>query len=479
VQPRKPTRTIFWYLLAIVVSWLALAVVGALQPWVGFLPILLIPAVMISERYWGLGPAIAATVLCTGGALLLMRQQNSVPEEVHSLSNLIVFPIVAAIVLTVMEGRRKQQRLGQERLIELSTLLESMPEAVFIFNPSGNIVDVNSAAVAFSGIKREDLLKHSAAQLARHLGAESGERPVDVSNLAVTRALRGIPVHNEPRLFTVPPNNAQMEAVISASPMRVDGSIIGALVVIRDVTEIVHLQRRIADTERHSAIGQMAAGIAHDFNNVLDTISQATAVLELRGADKSPDERKVVFGMINNAVHRGTEIIGRVREYIRGGTGQQTSVDVRRTVEEALELTRPMWRNADNKVEVVRELAPVPMVLANAADLRRVFANLIINAIQAMPTGGTLTVKCEESNGQVIASVRDTGVGIPLEMQKKIFMPYFTTKATGTGLGLSVAQKIIVSQRGNLTFTSEPGQGTTFRVELPPVVEPVREAQIA
>jgi len=479
VQPHKPTRTIFWYLLAAVVSWLALAVVGALQPWVGFLPILLIPAVMISERYWGLGPAILATVFCSCGALLLMRQQNSVPEEVHSLSNLIVFPVVAAILLTVMEGRRKQQRLGQERLIELSTLLESMPEAVFIFSPGGNIVDVNSAAVAFSGIKREDLLKYSAANLARHLDAQSDDRPVDVSGLAVTRALRGIPVHREQRIFTVPPNNSQLQAVISASPMRVDGSIIGALVVIRDVTEIVHLQRRIADTERHSAIGQMAAGIAHDFNNVLDTISQATAVLELRG-DKSPDERKVVFGMINNAVRRGTEIIDRVREYIRGGTGQQTNVDVRRTIEEALELTRPMWRNPDKKVEVVRELAPVSMVLANAADLRRVFANLIINAIQAMPTGGTLTVKCEENNGQVVASVRDTGVGIPVETQKNIFMPYFTTKPTGTGLGLSVAQKIIVSQRGNLTFTSEPGQGTTFRVELPAVlVEPVREAQIA
>ena len=478
MQPRKPTRTVFWYLLAMVVSWLALAVVGALQPWVGFLPILLIPAVMIAERYWGLGPAIVATVLCSCGALLLMRQQNSVPEEVHSLSNLIVFPVVAAILLTVMEGRRKQQRLGQERLIELSTLLESMPEAVFIFNPSGNIVDVNSAAVAFSGIKREDLMTYSVAQLARLLAAETGEQPVEVSGLAVTRALRGVPVHNEPRLFTIPPHNTQLEAVISASPMRVEGSIIGALVVIRDVTEIVHLQRRIADTERHSAIGQMAAGIAHDFNNVLDTISQATAVLELRG-DKSPDERKVVFGMINNAVHRGTEIINRVREYIRGGTGQQTNVDVRRTIEEALELTRPMWRNVDKKVEVVRELAPVPMVLANAADLRRVFANLIINALQAMPTGGTVTVKCEESNGQIVASVRDTGVGIPPETQKNIFMPYFTTKATGTGLGLSIAQKIIVSQRGNLTFTSEPGQGTTFRVELPAVVETVREAQIA
>ncbi len=477
MQPaKKPTRALFVYLLALLVSWLALAVVGALQPFVGFLPILLLPAVMLAETYGGLGPGIVATVLCTGFALLLMRQQSSVPEEVHSLTNLVVFPIVSAILLAVMESRRKQQRLGAERLVELSTLLESMPEAVFIFDPMGNLVDVNSPAVAFSGLKRQDLLQYSLARLARHVGAQTEDRPVEFPDLAVTRALQGIPVHNERRIFS-PPNSPRMEAMVSASPMRSpDGEIIGALVVVRDVTEITQLQQRISDTERHLAIGQMAAGIAHDFNNVLDTISQAVAVLQVRGQSNSED--KVILGMINNAVNRGTEIIARVREYIRGGTGQQSAVDVRRLLEEALELTRPMWRKVAN-LNVVKDLQPVAPVLANAADLRRVFANLIINAIQSMPNGGELTVHCEENGGNVVAWVRDTGVGIAPEQQKNIFMPYYTTKPTGTGLGLSGAQKIIVSQRGTISFNSEAGKGSTFRVELPAMTEQVPQAKIA
>jgi PAS domain S-box-containing protein len=477
VQPaKKPTRALFIYLLAVLVSWLALAVVGALQPFVGFLPILLLPAVMIAETYGGLGPGIVATVLCTVFALLLMRQQSFVPEEVHSLTNLVVFPVVAAILLYVMESRRKQQRLGAERLVELSTLLESMPEAVFIFDPEGSLVDVNSAAVAFSGLRRSDLLQYSLTRLARHVGAQTDERPVEFPDLAVTRALQGIPVHNERRIFS-PPNSPRMEAMVSASPMRgPDSGIIGALVVVRDVTEITQLQQRISDTERHLAIGQMAAGIAHDFNNVLDTISQAVAVLQVRGQSNSED--KVILGMINNAVNRGTEIIARVREYIRGGTGQQSAVDVRRLLEEALELTRPMWRKM-TKLKVVQELQPVAPVLANAADLRRVFANLIINAIQAMPDGGELTVHCEESGGNVVAWVRDTGVGITPEQQKNIFMPYYTTKPTGTGLGLSGAQKIVISQRGTISFSSEPGKGSTFRVELPAVPDQVPQAKIA
>jgi len=459
------------YLAAVVVSWLGLAVVGAIQPYVGFLPILLLPAVFITEFYFGRGAATLCIVLCTGGAILLMRGPGSVPEEVHNLSNWAVFPAVAASLLYVMESRRKQQRLGQERLIELSTLLESMPEAVFIFDPAGRLIEVNSAAAAFSGLRREDLLNFPAARLARHLAAQSDEgEPVDFAGLAVTRALRGEAVLNERRIFLPPPEHNRIEAVISGSPMRgPDGEIIGALVVIRDVTELTQLQQRVADTARHLAVGQMAAGIAHDFNNVLDTISQATGVLEIR-SDQSPEERKLVLQMIYNAVRRGSEIILRLREYIRGGTGEQVPVDVRKLLEEALELTRPLWRNL-RSINVVRELSPVAPVLANAADLRRVFTNLIINAIQAMPEGGTLTIHCEENSGTVAAWVRDTGRGIAPEEQKKIFLPYYTTKPTGTGLGLSGAQKIVLSQHGNISFTSEPGQGSTFRVELPSMAE--------
>jgi PAS domain S-box-containing protein len=477
VQFEKPRRKLVLYVAAVAVSWIVLALVGTIQPFVGFLPILLLPAVFATEAYFGLGPAIICTIVCTGGAIMMMRVQGSVPEEVHNLTNWAVFPLVAASLLYVMESRRKQQRLGQERLIELSTLLESMPEAVFIFDPGGRLVEVNSAAAAFSGMRRGDLLNYSVQRLAQHLAAQSDDgHPIDFASLAVTRALRGESVLSERRIFLPPPEHNRVEAIISASAMHGSaGEVIGALVVIRDVTELTLLQQRIADTERHLAVGQMAAGIAHDFNNVLDTISQAAAVLELRndrGSDQTPQDRKLVVNMIYNAVRRGTEIISRLREYIRGGTGQQAPVDVRQLLEEALELTRPLWHHKNEKqITVVRELNPVAPVLANAADLRRVFANLIINAIQAMPDGGTLTVHCEESGGTVATWVRDTGIGITPEGQKKIFLPYYTTKPTGTGLGLSGAQKIVLSQQGNISFTSEPGKGSTFRVELPAMAE--------
>jgi hypothetical protein len=96
-----------------------------------------------------------------------------------------------------------------------------------------------------------------------------------------------------------------------------------------------------------------------------------------------------------------------------------------------------------------------------------------------MPENGKLTLECEERSGRVFASVRDTGTGIPTEQQKKIFLPYFTTKPTGTGLGLSTAQKILLSQGGNITFSSEAGKGTVFTVELPAATEQEGAAKVA
>ena len=170
--------------------------------------------------------------------------------------------------------------------------------------------------------------------------------------------------------------------------------------------------------------------------------------------------------MIDNSAHRGAEIISRVREYVRGASNETTGVDLRQLLQDALELTRPLWRNA-NGLDVVTEFKPVSPVRANAADLRRVFTNLIVNAIQAMPSGGKLTIACEQHDGTVFASVSDTGVGIPAEQQRKIFDPYYTTKSSGTGLGLSTAQKILVAHGGKITFHSEPGQGSSFSVQLP------------
>ena len=346
-------------------------------------------------------------------------------------------------------------------------MLDSMPEAVFIFDRQGNVIEANHAACGLAGERQ--LRGKSARELGRRLRVLRDDTPEDFPCHTLNRALRSEVVSNEQRIFDRD-HDSRVESLVSASPIRNrDGAITGGVVVVRDVSELHRLQRRLADTDRHLAIGQMAAGIAHDVNNVLTTISQATSLL---GLENGPTERRDLYlKMVQNAVHRGTEILQRVRDYIRGGKGESEPLDLDLVLREALELTRPMLEathgdNGSHKITVHRDLRPA-RVLGNRADLRRAFANLIMNAIQAMPRGGTLTLSCRQLSWCARVSIQDTGMGILPENRQKVFMPYYTTKSRGTGLGLSGAQRIVQSLGGNISLHSEAGQGTEFTVELP------------
>lgn len=462
-------RPLLAYLFAVLVSAVALGVVLGLETVVGYIPLLFLAFIALVEVYSGPGPALVSVAICILGSFLFMNARVIVNEHLHNYAKLGIFPFVALAIIYLMETRRRERQAAREQLLELSTLLDSMPEAVFIFDGNARVVDVNRSAEQISACTRDELRGAHMNFLARHLGVHKHEQPAGGSSLAVSRALRGETVQNEARALSNPADGAALDVLVSANPMRnSDGQIIGALLVVRDITEINQLQRQVSDTERHLAIGQMASGIAHDFNNVLNTIAQATALLQSRPGPSEED--RFYLGMIDNSVRRGAEIIKRVREYIRGGSGETALLDVRQLLQDSLELTRPMWRGI-NSLSVITQFQPVSPVRANAADLRRVFTNLIVNAIQAMPEGGQLVLHCAEHGGKVYVRVQDTGSGISSEQQKKIFLPYFTTKPTGTGLGLSTAQKMLLAQGGNITFQSEPGQGSTFTVEVPAASE--------
>ena len=389
--------------------------------------------------------------------------------------------LVCGVVLgnvVVVERRGRRQPLDPRRQIEIRTVLESMPEAVVIVNTDSQIVDANSVALALSGMNREQLLGMSINDFTSYMGASEQERNVVAfQKPIVTRALAGEVVHEERRAVKHPPTGTPVQLLVSANPIRSEkGEILGALVVARDVTELANLQQRLADIDRHQAIGHVAAGIAHDFNNTLQTISQAVAVLQMT-PDRPPEERKVFLNMIETAVRRGAEVISRIRDYLRSGTNLTREVNVCALLTDAVELTRPMWQSAHG-VEVIKELSPTPLVRGNEADLRRVFTNLIINSLQAMPEGGKLIVGCEEKDRNVHAWVRDTGSGISPELRRQVFNPYFTTKPGGTGLGLSGAQKILLGLGGNISFDSEPGKGTQFDIYLPKAPERQQEAGV-
>jgi signal transduction histidine kinase len=169
----------------------------------------------------------------------------------------------------------------------------------------------------------------------------------------------------------------------------------------------------------------------------------------------------------------GAAIVRRLQQLARGsGTSEVTAFDLNAVVQEVVENTQPVWhdhaRREGRPVDLILELTPLPQITGRAAELREVLTNLLLNAVEAMPQGGQLTLRSWRADQEVCASVSDTGVGMTPEVQSQLFDPFFTTKGMrGTGLGLSVSLALIKGHQGTLTVESEPGRGTTFVIRLP------------
>jgi PAS domain S-box-containing protein len=383
---------------------------------------------------------------------------------------------IAGANVYLVERRGRQEQLSPTRQVEIGTLLESMPDAIVIINADYRIVDLNQAAARILGGTREQFRDRDLSEAGSKLmNEDSGGNVLRFRRNLLNRALGGEQVHEERRVIRDLKTGRDIQLVISANPIcDPSGKPVGALVIARDVTELIQLQSRFSDMERHLAIGQVAASIAHDFNNTLEAISHAVVLLQ-SSPEPVVEERHTLLRLIQSAVEHGTEIIARIRDYARSGTGELSEVNVRELLEDALEWTDHL-RHRRNRVQLARELKQVPMVRANAADLRRVFTNLIINALQAMPEGGKLTVGSESDGERVHVWIKDTGAGVAKEDQRKLFLPYFTTKHGGTGLGLSGAQKIMLALGGDIRFQSEAGKGTQFDLYLPVEGEKLKSA---
>ncbi|TNF23339.1 MAG: PAS domain-containing sensor histidine kinase [Deltaproteobacteria bacterium] len=232
------------------------------------------------------------------------------------------------------------------------------------------------------------------------------------------------------------------------------------------------LLEQVARADRLAAIGQLAAGVAHELNEPLGGIL-GFAELAL-AADVGPTARPDVRRIVDIALHaRG--IIKQLLLFARQSSVERVPVDLRTVVAETLTFLET--RCARQRVELVQDLAPVPTVAGNPGQLKQVLVNLVVNALHAMPDGGTLTVRCRPDGDAVALEVADTGVGMPPEVAAQVFDPFFTTRdiGEGTGLGLSVSHGIIVAHGGTIEVRSEPGRGASFSVRLP--VAPAEEGE--
>jgi two-component system NtrC family sensor kinase len=244
------------------------------------------------------------------------------------------------------------------------------------------------------------------------------------------------------------------------------GNTRGTLIIIDNITDRVRLEDQLIQNEKLTSIGLMAAGVAHEVNTPLAVISSYSQMLR---KEMSPEDwRHKLLEKITKQTFRASEIVNNLLNFSRTNATEFTEVDVHRVIKDTLALVEHQLRTAGIRVE--QELrAEYPLTVGNAGRLQQVFLNLLVNARDAMPEGGELRLVTDTLHSKIEILVQDTGTGISAENIKKIYDPFFTTKAPGkgTGLGLSVSYGIVQEHGGSISVESKPGTGTTFTLELP------------
>ncbi len=343
-------------------------------------------------------------------------------------------------------------------------ILDGLPDGVALVDASGSIRSANAAFARLVGAERGTLLRSRAETV---LGSLSDRSAIEIGD-EVEGQLRSS--DGKPRpvgLRRLPVNDRKQNEI-------------GWLIILRDLREVVELRRQLLVAGRLAAAGQLAAGIAHEVANPLAYVtsnlgllrSHWDRLLDSDGAPVSEAEREVlrregdeIFEETGEGVQRVTAIVNDIRSFTHGEPGT-AEVDLCELVERSLRFARPHLHAG---IEIERNLAPHPRVVANAREIEQVVLNLIVNAIQAIGERGTLRLAIEPVGDRVAVVVEDDGCGIQPDDLERVFDPFFTTKPVGkgTGLGLAISYEITRRHGGTLSVDSQPGRGTRITLALP------------
>jgi PAS domain S-box-containing protein len=350
----------------------------------------------------------------------------------------------------------------EESTVQYKSLVESSPDSILIVQ-DGNVRFVNRAFAETFGIPESEIL-HPDFRLSRIFDPSSAA----LAGGRIAAWERG----ESPGPAEVLGQDAQKRTrhlELRGSRIEYQGRPAAECLLV-DMTEAKRLRERLSETEKLRALGELASGVAHDFNNLLGAILGRSQLLRRQGMEAKVDHDLAV---IEKAAQDGRETVRRIQEFSRTRRDKKFEpVDLNEILRDALEITKTRWKDdaALRKVNIApvfKESGSMP-ILGNASELREVFTNLILNAVDAMPQGGRLEVSCRSENGHVIAAVADTGVGMSEGVRQNIFDPFFTTKgASGMGLGMSVVYGIVTRHGGTIDVETALGKGTTFTLFFP------------
>lgn len=364
------------------------------------------------------------------------------------------------IVRDISELRRAEEEGSKNRAF-LASLADLAPDEIYTLDTEGHFTWMNRRAEVDSGFTRSVLLGQDFSMI---VAAESEAE----ANSAVQCTLGGAEQQFEVRVICTDGRVRCMEA--HTSPLWRDGSITGVMVFMSDITERKLAQALAARSDKLRALGELSAGVVHNLNNSLTVIQGRAQLLLMRSAEES---NKKSLEVITQAVSDCSQTLRRLLDFSRRETARHpVPVDLSELIASSVEIARPKWQAAaaerTGSIDV-RFDAPAPaFTRGDSSELREVVLNLIFNAVDAMPQGGTIEAGTRVEGQTARFWIADTGAGMPSEVVARIFEPFYTTKGErGTGLGLSASHGIIENHGGDIDVISKPGKGTRFEVILP------------
>ena len=410
---------------------------------------------------------------------LNQRIEPSTADEIGRLA--AAFNDMAAQLLhqrTALEEAHGGLRRQFEELADLKSytdnILGSLTSGIVTIDLGGRVVTLNLAAELLTGFFRGE----AAGRYCTELFAHTPEISDLLTETLATRApIASVPLTLRRRNGTILPIE------FSTAPLKGgEGKDLGVIGVFRDVTLVRQLESDLRRSDRLAALGTLAAGLAHEIKNPLTSLLTFSRHLDRKFDD--PNFRERFSSVVPRELERINGIVERLLELARPSRMSFTLVRLPELIDRALELYVDQFD--DRRVEVVREYArDVPSIQADKDALYRVFVNLVANALDAMPRGGRLTVRAGwagtgdpvrmarwRPTNRVKVEIQDTGVGIEPSDTDRIFNPFYTTRDSGTGLGLALAHKIIQDHGGAISFQSARGHGTTFTIVLLLVPDP-------
>jgi PAS domain S-box-containing protein len=387
--------------------------------------------------------------------LLVRVVPQSQDQQQESATGCIV------IVRDISELREAEEEGSKNRAF-LASLADLAPDEIYTLDTDRRFTWMNQRAEVDGGFTRSVLLGQDFSMI---VAAESEEE----ANAAVECTLGGEEKQFEVQTICTDGRVRCMDA--HTSPLWRDGSITGVMVFMSDITEKKLAQARAARSDKLRALGELAAGVAHNLNNSLTVIQGRAQLLLMRST--ADEGSKKSLGVITQAVGDCSQTLRRLLDFSRRETTRHpVPVDLSELISSSVEIARPKWQAASaertGSIEV-RIDAPAPaFTLGDSSELREVALNLIFNAVDAMPQGGTIEAGTRVEGKTARFWISDTGAGMPAEVIARIFEPFYTTKGErGTGLGLSASHGIIENHCGAINVISEPGKGTRFEIILP------------